>query len=149
MSEETQTMELQLVAKLELAAYCADEIDKEFVEEMCSKEIKKLGEVLDEEKYNWLSLAHASNCGEFQFRDLLEDEYREVLTDVSEEGAQRIVRAFEKVRQKFYKETGLRLNIRTGDDSDYFWSVENAYVFSPAGEKLKDKIDRRCWACSE
>ena len=120
----------------------ADTVEESFVEKICpflfgalSIACKEAGTTLDD----------VSDCLD-QSRGL------DTIDGVEEDEEKKIRSFYEQLQMKFKEYTGLGLYIRyhcaedKGDEVDgTFWEVDGVYVYSPAGEKYKDKIERKFW----
>lgn len=123
----------------------AEVITEDFVKEISPEKFQELIEVLNEVDDMTLNeLASSSQYG----NDLV----GELNTKCSEEEAQKIVNAYESLCEDFEKKTGLSLYLNyhdaedRGDEVDgMFWCVDGVYQYSPAGEKYKEKIERKFW----
>ena len=121
----------------------ADTVSDEFVRETCPDEMDNLQTVLDESDCDFGHLGRTSNDGDIQGGLDIE---------IGEENSLAVLNAYDDLCVAFEKKTGLELEIKyheaddRGDEVDgFFWAVEGVYVFSPAGEKYKDKIKRKFW----
>ena len=77
---------------------------------------------------------------------------RDEIDDITEEQDKKIKELIEELVDAFVRKTNLTLSLRyhewqdRGDDVDgAFWEVDNVYILSCAGEKYKDKIERKFW----
>lgn len=123
----------------------AEVIEEKFVKEMCPETFQELIEVLNEVENMTINELASST----QYRD---DLIGELSTKCSEEEAEKIVKAYEALCKDFEKKTGLTLYLNyhdaedRGDEVDgMFWCVDGVYQYTPAGEKHKDKIERKFW----
>lgn len=121
----------------------ADTVTDEFVREICPTEIEELEFVLDSNDYSMGQLGYCADTGDIQ---------GELELELDEDVALLVLNAYEKVCAVFEDKTGLELDLKyhnnedRGDEVDEeFWTVEGVYIFSPAGEKYKDKIERKFW----
>ena len=71
---------------------------------------------------------------------------------VTDKQDKKIKELIDELADAFVRETGLILHLLyhesqdRGDDVDgAFWEVDNVYILSPAGEKYKNKIERKFW----
>ncbi len=122
----------------------ADTIEESFVEEVCPKELKNLKEILKKYEYGleYLGQVNYPGC----------DIHGELSCSFKDNEAIEIGNAYEILCARFEEETSLDLEIRYHEAEDrgdevngYFWEVNGVYVLSIAGEKYKDKIDRKFW----
>ncbi len=120
----------------------ADTVEEQFVKEQCPELFDDLKVVLDE-----------VDVGFDQFASLY-DEYQgqDKSSDLTEEEDKKITEAYEKLQKAFEEKTGLSLGIRYHEADDRgdevngaFWEVSGVYQLTPAGEKYKDKIERKFW----
>lgn len=133
-----------------------DVIDEDFVKEICPDEFQALIEALNKsEDITMETLARASFFGN-DIEDELScscsfEEEDETAVKTCKDSIS-IISAYVNLCNKFKSivELELRLNYHKkedrGDEVDgYFWAVDGVYILSPAGEKYKDKIERKCW----
>jgi len=120
----------------------ADTVTNKFVSETCPDEMGELLRVLSDNEYTIDQLASCSD-GDIQ---------GELEVDLDEDVALLILNTYDGLAMAFEEKTGLTLTIRYHDKEDrgdevdgFFWEVEGVYVYSPAGEKYKDKIERKFW----
>ena len=119
----------------------ADTIEESFLQHICPKEFINLLNVL---KDNNSDLEGLGMCSLNMEEDLN--------TDFGEEVANEIISAYDSLCTKFKEETNLELNIgyheaedRADEVNGVYWFLDGVYQYSPAGEKYKDKIERKCW----
>jgi len=122
----------------------ADTVTDDFVNEICPDEYAALAKILIANKTNLNYLASCATEG----GDIL----AEMEVDVEEAQAKVIMDAYVALLMAFSEKTDLGLAIRYKDKEDrgdevdgMFWEVEGVYVYSTAGEKHKDKIERKFW----
>ena len=122
----------------------ADTVDDDFIKEICPNEYTALIEVLKKYERGLDDLGDAGVAGD------MEAGLEEMGLEDTESGP--ICDAYVELCDAFKKITDLVLDLQfhnaedRGDDVDgYFWAVEGVYVLSPAGEKYKDKIERKGW----
>lgn len=111
----------------------ADTVTVDFVKEICPDELHNFFVALDTNDLSREEFANFYNSGHFIKWDIK----KEWLT---------LVEAFEKATG------GLELGMtfheaeNRGDELDgYTFTVDGVYIYSPAGEKYKDKIVRKAW----
>jgi len=128
-------------------AQWADVVEEDFLKEVCSKEYDTLLNSLKEAKSDIDEFA--SYFDEFYGYedDIPQNEDSKVM-----EVWGRIKTAYTELQKKFKEVTGLELRIRyhskedRGDDVDGgFWEVGKVYDYTPAGQKYKDRIERKTW----
>jgi len=114
------------------AANYVDCVEIDFVRETCPEEFQNLEMVLDEHNYCLDQLGQEGEIDDIQVGEV-ED-------------------ALDLLEKAFYTATGLTLSVgyHSSDDGDryddvqgFFFSVEGAYQLSPAGERNKEKIERK------
>jgi hypothetical protein len=122
----------------------ADTVSEDFVKEICPEELKNLQLVLGKNDFDMDRLGRAAMHGDLEGELGLEIE--------SEVAINAILNVYDALCQAFRKETGLGLELMYHDKDDrgdevdgYFWGLEGVYIYSPAGEKHKDKIQRKTW----
>ncbi len=118
----------------------ADTVTDDFINEVCPDEYAALAKILIANKTNLDGFASVATA--------------ELEIDFGEDIAKDMVDAYVALLMAFSEKTDLVLAIRyhvkedRGDEvNGMFWEVKGAgvYVYSPAGEKYKDKIDRKSW----
>lgn len=131
---------------METSACYADVISYGFVSNTCPDELIALQEALKKADYDLESLAMITN-----YDGDLEGELEIDLGD-DEANTKAIVNAYENLCFKFQEKTDLTLDLcyhakeDRGDEVDgHFWAVGGVYVLSKAGEKYKDRIERKHW----
>ena len=115
------------------AANYADCVELEFLLDTCPQEYQNLEMVMDEYDYSWDQIGQEAHHEQFEV-----DEIKE---------------AYEELQQAFYVATGLKVYAHyhnhedEGDRYDevngLYFHVEGVYQLSPAGERNKDKIERK------
>ncbi len=132
-----------------IACY-SDTVSDDFVKEICMEEYQSLIDNL----FEFLSLPEFAEVVQW---DDLEDGIKEgirirAIVSIADNDIQTIVTSWMKLKEKFQSETGLELGMvyheaqDGGDELDgYAFSVGNVYQYTPAGEKFKDKIERKFW----
>ncbi len=125
-------------------AHNVDTVTDDFVNEICPDEYASLAKLLIANKTNLDAFASSATYGG--------DIYAELEIDVEPEQAKAICDAYVALLMAFSERTDLGLAIRyhvkedRGDMVDgMFWEVEGVYIYSPAGEKYKDKIENKSW----
>ena len=128
----------------------ANVVEESFVKELCPNELDALRVALDEADYDIGGLAYNAQLG-----GDLEGELGVELNDDAKVSA--IIEAYDALRMAFTKATevdgnGLTLDLMyhnkedRGDEVDgHFWVVDDTHQLSPAGEKFKDKWERKGW----
>ncbi len=120
----------------------AEVVEESFVKEQCPEEYKRLVDYLKESETD---LDSVSDCL---------DEYRGLdnIDFVTEEQEEEIRILYKNLLSEFNRKTELFLGIRyhnaeeRGDEVDgIFWEVNGVYIYSLAGEKFKNKIERKFW----
>ena len=121
----------------------ADTVTDDFVKEICHEEMRELEIALTASDYSLEELGACNDSGDFeeQIRGALDEDFVTI-----------IIASYENLCKVFQEKTGLELSIKyhnkedRGDEVDgMFWEVDGVYIFSPAGEKYKDKIERKFW----
>jgi len=122
----------------------ADTVTNDFVTKICPDEMAGLLKVLEENDYDIDRLASCATYGG--------DIYGEMELDVEEEQAKAILDSYVELLKAFSDKVDLGLAIRYKDKEDrgdevdgMFWEVEGVYVYSSAGEKYKNEIERKFW----
>ncbi len=121
----------------------ADIVTDEFVREICQEEIRELDIALAASDYSLEGLGVCNDSGDFE---------GEINGDLDEDSVAIIIASYKNLCKVFQEKTGLSLNIKyhnkedKGDEVDgMFWEVDGVYILSEAGEKYKDKIERKAW----
>lgn len=120
----------------------ADVIEEKHVEEICPKEYKAFKSLLQGHDVDLYNLANYIN-------------YDYGLEMVEEDDIEKIIEAWDKLREAFENQTNLRLYIERHDtDNDGscyddvdggFFTVDGMYKLTPAGKKMGDKVQRKFW----
>ncbi len=127
----------------------ADTVEKEFLEQICPDEWKALINYLKKEKIDYDSfgaeMQEYYQQGDFTYN--LDGDM-----SVDEDPWKTVLELYTALVDVFEKKTKLTLSVRYHDREDRgdevdgaFWEVEGVYTFTPAGEKYKDKIERKFW----
>ncbi len=120
----------------------AEVVENEFVKEQCPETYDMFLILLDEADISFDTVAACL------------DEYAGIdsIDNTTERQEEEIRTLYKNLQTEFEKKTGLTLGIRyhnaeeRGDDVDgTFWEVDGVYVYSPAGKKFKNKIERKIW----
>ena len=121
----------------------ADTVEDKFVREICPDEMTKLQTILDKADCIWEQLAGCTDGVDIE---------GDLSMEVDDDDITPILEAYEELCRCFEDKTGLELDLKYHDREDigdevngFFWAVEGVYVFSSAGEKYKEKIDRKFW----
>jgi len=124
----------------------AEVIEEDFVKEQCPELLDKLKILLDKLDISFDQFA--TYFDESQGNDMLAD-------GISLEDQKTLHEAYHDLQDEFEQKTGLILLVIYTCDEDEAdrgcevtggcWSVGGVYQLSPAGEKYKDKIERKFW----
>ena len=121
-------------------ACSADVVSEDFVKEICSEELNNFQVALDE-----ADVSFDDYCDCVQNED-------DLYMLETEEQQDKLDNVYKILCEKFDKETGLELGLvchnaeDRGDELDGgSFSVYGVYGYTPAGEKYKDKIERKTW----
>ena len=119
----------------------AECIEKELLEKLCPLEYRIFMDTLK-----------ASNVTFDNFCQVVYEGFDEAFDDGTEEQAEAVFDAYEKLQTAFVVITALALEVvynekdDRGDDLDGgSFSVDGVYQLTPAGEKFQDSIRRKWW----
>jgi len=125
----------------------AEVVEGDFIKEVCPEKYNTLLDLLKEAESDLDEFSTYFDETYGYEEDIPQNESNKVM-----EVWGRIKVAYTELTEAFNKATGLYLGIRYHDAEDRgdevdggFWEVNGVYDYTPAGQKYKDKINRKFW----